>query len=74
MSNPIKSSGDFNVSILILFLVRSCNLKKWIYIYIGKLLKTPEDYNETCMRKVLNQLPVIFYHYMEIYSPQEKRL
>lgn len=39
-------------------MVRSCNLKKWIYI--GRLLKTPEDYNETCMRKVLNRLPVIF--------------
>lgn len=71
MSNPIKSSGDSNVSILF-YLVRSCNLKKWIYI--ERLLKTPEDYNETCMRKVLNRLPVIFYHYMEIYSPQEKRL
>lgn len=71
MSNPIKSSGDFNVSILIFFWLGLAILKNG---YIGRLLKTPEDYNETCMRKVLNRLPVIFYHYMEIYSPQEKRL
>lgn len=74
MSNPIKSSGDFNVSILIYFFGLCLAILKNGDIYIGRLLKTPEDYNETCMRKVLNRLPVIFYHYMEIYSPQEKRL
>lgn len=41
--------------------------------YFNKFTES-KDYNETCMRKVLNRLPVIFYHYMEIYSPQEKRL